>query len=144
MLPIITMEGTVVADPELRFAPSGTAVGSFRLAANGRKFLAEENKWVDDKVLFMSVTCFKQLAENCAESLRKGDLVVVTGPLETHEWEDDNGNKRSRTQMIANSVSASLMFRTIPHGEQKRVERSSSPSTDDAWTAPNAAEDPPF
>jgi single-strand DNA-binding protein len=144
VLPVITMEGTVVADPELRFAPTGTAVGNFRLVANGRK-RTESGEWVDDKTLWMSVTCFRQLAENVAESLRKGDLAVATGTLQTEEWENQEGKKQSRTVMIANSVSASLMFRTIPHGEARRAERSSSPPSDDAWTAPSSqAEEPPF
>jgi single-strand DNA-binding protein len=144
VLPVVTMEGTVVADPELRFAPSGTAVGKLRLAANSRKLNKETNQWEDDKSLFLSVTYFGAMAEHVAESLRKGDLATATGKLQTESWETEAGEKRSMIVMIADSVGVALRFRTIPHGEQKRVERSSTPPADDAWTAPNAAEDPPF
>jgi len=146
MLPQVTVEGRVVNDPELRFAPSGVAVGSFRLVASSRK-QDESGQWVDDKTLWLGVTCFKQLAENVAESLRRGDLVVVTGRLQTDEWESDTGEKRSRTELVANGVAASLMFRTIPHGEGRaeRVSAGDAPAAaSDPWTAPPAADEPPF
>ena len=144
-LPHICMEGTVVADPELRFSPSGVAVGSFRLVANGRKFDKDKNEWVDDKVLWMRVVCFRQLAENAVESLRKGDIAVVTGKINTDEWEDKDGQKRSAVQLVADSVAASLQFRTVAHGEG-RASRSSAPSepSGDPWASGAQPEEPPF
>lgn len=145
MLPTITVEGRVVGDPELRFSAGGMAIGSFRLVADQKKNVNGE--WVDDKVLWMPVTCFKQLAENCAESLAKGDLVMVTGKLQTEEWES-NGEKKSRVTLIANNVGPSLMFRHIPHGgSTSRVERSTAPA-DDKWSsggeAASQTDEPPF
>lgn len=144
MLPIVTVsDARVVNDPELRYAATGTAVGSFRVVASNRKQNAQ-GEWEDDKTLWLGVTCFKQLAENCAESLRKGDLVSVTGKLQTDEWETDNGEKRSRTVLIADAVSVSLRFRTILHGEG-RAERTREPDPDDKWAAPRPSSDePPF
>lgn len=143
MLPVVTIEGRVVADPELRFAPSGVAVGSFRMVAASRK-KNEAGEWVDDKTLWMKVTCFKQLAENVAESLCKGDLVVVTGRLQTEEWEKD-GEKRSATVMVADTVSASLAFRTVPRSEETRGERApaAAPAVD-PWSGGASTEEPPF
>lgn len=145
MLPQVTVEGRVVNDPELRFGPSGIAIGSFRLVASSRK-KNEQDEWVDDRVLWLAVTCFRQLAENVAESLRKGDLVVVTGRLQTEEWETNEGEKRSRTELVANGVGASLQFRTIPHSEKRaeRVAASDAPAENDPWAAPPAADEPPF
>jgi single-strand DNA-binding protein len=147
VLPIVTVsDARVVNDPELRFAPSGTAVGNFRVVASNRK-QNEQGEWVDDKVLWLNVTCFKQIAENAAESLRKGDLVSVTGRLQTDEWETQEGEKRSRIVLIADQVAVSLRFRTIRHGEG-RVERSQAAAPDaDPWaTAPPTTGDdePPF
>lgn len=144
VLPLCTMEGRVVNDPELRFSPSGVAVGSFRCVANSRK-KNEAGEWVDDKVLWMRVVCFKQLAENTVESLRKGDLVTVVGRINTDEWEDSDGQKRSAVQLVADSVSASLQFRTIPHGSGQAT-RSQGGSTppDDPWASGAQPEEPPF
>lgn len=145
MLPIVTVpEARVVNDPELRFSPSGVAVGNFRIVCSSRK-KNENDEWVDDKTLWLSVTCFKQLAENCAESLRKGDLVSVTGKLQTDEWESEGGEKRSRTVIIADGVAASLRFRTITHGAGQ-AERSTSPATSDPWATGGgpSSDEPPF
>lgn len=144
MLPKITLEGRLVGDPELRFAPSGVAVGSFRLVAADRK--KEGDEWVDGDTLWMPVTVFKQLAEHVVDSCAKGDLVVVTGKIRTHEWESQEGEKRSRVEMIADTVSVSLQFRTVPH-TAGRTERSSAPS-EDKWNSGGQqaaqSDDPPF
>lgn len=134
MLPQVTIDGRMVADPELRFAPSGVAVGKFRVVASSRKQV--DGEWVDDKTLWMQVTCFKKLAENVVDSLVKGDLVVVTGRISTDEWTTDAGEKRSSVVMIADSVAPSLAFRTIPHSAG-RAERSSGGEAD-PWASPAA------
>lgn len=144
-LPLIAMEGNIVADPELRFSPSGIAVCTFRMAANSRK-KNEAGEWVNDKTLWMRVICFRQLAENTVESLRKGDTAVVVGRISTNEWEDSTTHeKRSAVEMVADSVSASVQFRTIPHGSG-RAERTSGSVTepDDPWASAPQPEDPPF
>lgn len=158
MLPLVTIEGRVVADPELRFATSGVAVGRMRLVASKQK-KNDAGEWVDDKTLWINCTMFKTLAENVAESIVKGDLVTVVGRLQTDEWTDkDSGEKRSQTVVIADSVAASLQFRTIKHGDQ-RAERSGGQGRqggqggqqahDDPWaTGPSGGsgfnDDPPF
>lgn len=122
MLPRITLEGRVVADPGLTFGKSGTAVCKMRLVAADRRLNQQSGEWEDGDTLWMDVTCFKQLAENVVESVVKGDLVIVTGKIRTEEWDDrDTGAKRSKVAMIADTVSASLQFRTIPHGEARRT-----------------------
>lgn len=146
-LPLVTVEGRAVNDPELRFAPSGVAVGRLRMVASSRK-RTEAGEWVDDKTLWLDVTFFKQLAENVAESIGKGDLITVVGKLQTDEWTNEAGEKRSKIVLIADSVSASLQFRTIKHGEGK-VQRSSSqapnqPAREEAWSAPPQDDQPPF
>lgn len=152
MLPEVSMEGRLTADPELRFSPSGIAVGSFTLAANSRKKNEQTGEWEDDKVLFLSVTCFKQLAENVAESLRKGDLAMVTGRMNTDQWEDQqSGEKRSMTRLVANAVGLSLMMRQIDRGAIRETNRRRSdqgPDTGDPWASspapPTQSEEPPF
>jgi single-strand DNA-binding protein len=144
MLPVVTVEGRMVVDPELRFAQSGTAVGKFRVVASNRK-KDESGEWKDDKTLWLDVTCFDKVAENVAESLEKGDLVVVVGRIQTDEWETDDGQKRSKIVMVANSVAADLKFRTIKHGEGK-TSRSKGAPADDPWAKgpPEDTDEPPF
>lgn len=146
VLPMVTIEGRVATEPELRFAPSGIAIAKLRLVASSQKKNDATGKWEDDKTLWINVTCFKQLAENVCESIAKGDLVVVVGRLETNEWETKEGEKRSVIQCVANSVSASLQFRTIRHGDQRPVERSASTPANDPWATVGAGqvEEPPF
>lgn len=144
MLPNVTIEGRVVADPELRFSPSGVAVGSMRIVAASRKQNPETKEWEDDKTLWMNVSCFKTLAENVAESVAKGDMVVVTGRIFTDEWTSPEGEKRSAVKMNADTVSVSLQWRTVPHGGG-RTERTSAPtgSTSAGPALPDDSE-PPF
>jgi len=145
------MEGRMVADPELRFSTSGVAVGSFRLAANSRK-KNDQGEWVDDRVLFLDVVCFKQLAENVAESLRKGDLVMVSGRLSTDQWEDQQtGEKRSKSSLAANSVGLSLAMRQIDRGAIRETTRQRSEGGQpppDPWAAGPVdrpqSDEPPF
>lgn len=152
MLPRITLEGRAVADPELRFGQSGTAICRMRLVAADRRKNDQTGEWEDSDTLWMDVTCFKQLAENVVESVVKGDLVVVTGKIRTEEWEDrDSGGKRSKVSMVADTVSASLQFRIIPHGEARRASAPAPVNQAYGGAAPSAygggvpqADEPPF
>jgi len=153
MLPQVTIEGRVVEDPELRFSPSGMAVGKVRLVADQKK-KTDSGEWVDDKVLWITATCFKQLAENMVESVAKGDLVTVVGKLQTDSWETAAGDKRSMITVVANSVAVSLAFRTVRHGEgrserpaqQGGAQARQQPAPDPWASGPSggSADDPPF
>ncbi|MFD9152351.1 single-stranded DNA-binding protein, partial [Streptomyces diastaticus] len=73
----ITLVGNVVADPELRFTPSGAPVANFRVASTPRTFDRQTNEWKDGDTLFLSVSVWRQQAENVAESIKRGDRVIV-------------------------------------------------------------------
>lgn len=147
-LPLITIEGRAVIDPELRFSPNGVAIAKFRVVASSQKKNEATGTWEDDKTLWINVTCFKQLAEHVAESVAKGDLITVVGRLQTNAWETKEGEKRSVIECIANSVAASLLFRNIPHsaGRVERGNADSAPADNDPWAAQTGAnpEEPPF
>ena len=97
--------GNLVADPELRFTGSGTAVCNVRVANNRKKPSGEE------EATFMSVTCWQGLAENVAEELHKGDRVVVVGRLQQRQFEKRDGSKGESIEIVADEVSRSLRFR---------------------------------
>ena len=109
----VTVVGNVTRDPELRFAQSGTAIASFGLAWNRRRQDQE------DEVSFFDVTCFRQLAENVAESLKKGARVVVYGTLQQRSWESDQG-RRSKVEILADDVAPSLKWATAAVTKNER------------------------
>ena len=103
----VVIVGNVTRYPELRFIQSGTAVASFGLAWNQRSSQGGE-----EKAHFFDVTCWRDLAENVADSIEKGDRVVVYGRLDYRSWESENGEKRSAVQIVADEVSPSLRWAT--------------------------------
>ena len=103
----VTVVGNVTRDPELRFTPNGAAVTSFGLAWN-RKGQNDE-----DVVSFFDVTCWSGLAENVAESITKGSRVVVYGRLDQRSWENPEGERRSKVEIVADDVSPSLRWATV-------------------------------
>lgn len=106
----VTVVGNVTRDPELRFTPSGAAVATFGLAWNRRSQNARGE--TEEQVSFFDVTCWRQLAENVAESLNKGARVIVYGRLEQRSWETQDGDRRSKVEIIADDVAPSLRWAT--------------------------------
>jgi single-strand DNA-binding protein len=103
----ITIVGNLTRDPELRFTPSGAAVANFGVAWNLKGRDGQE-----DKVSFFDVTCWRQLAENVSDSLTKGSRVVVYGRLDQRSWENQDGDRRSKVEIIADDVAPSLKWAT--------------------------------
>lgn len=104
-LPTITItEGTLVADPELRYANNGTAVVNFRVASNSRRKNESTGQWEDGDTTFLSVSAFRGLAENVASEFGKGNKITVTGQLKQRDVERD-GQKRTYYDVNAQSVS---------------------------------------
>ncbi|MCA1218856.1 single-stranded DNA-binding protein [Streptomyces sp. 8L] len=108
----ITMTGNVVADPELRFTPSGVAVCNFRMANTPRKFSRQTNEWEDGETLFLGVAVWRQQAEHVAESIQRGMRVIVVGHLTQRQYEDREGAKRSSYEIQAEDVAPSLLKAT--------------------------------
>jgi single-strand DNA-binding protein len=85
----ITIAGNVVDTPKLRRTKSGHFVANFRVASTPRRFDRESNTWVDGSTLFVTVTCWRAMGENVAQSLRKGQPIVVLGRYYQREYERD-------------------------------------------------------
>ena len=94
--------GNLGRDPEMRYTPSGQAVTQFSVATN-RNYRDPQGEWQSETEWFRVVVWAEQ-AERVAESLRKGHKVFVEGRLQTRQWEDQTGNKRYTTELIANRV----------------------------------------
>jgi single-strand DNA-binding protein len=112
-----TVIGNLVDDPELRFTSSGIAVTNLRVAVTQR--IQQDGEWRDGDTSFLKVNVWRAQAEHLADSLTKGDRVMVTGRLRQRSWETPQGDKRSVTEIEADEVGASLKFATA------KVERTS-------------------
>ncbi|UIZ92088.1 single-stranded DNA-binding protein [Corynebacterium sp. CNCTC7651] len=108
----ITVVGNLVADPELRFIPSGAAVANFRIASTPRSFNRETNQWEDGEALFLTCNCWRQMAENVAETLTKGMRVIVNGRLKQRSYQTREGESRTVFEIEVEEVGPSLKYAT--------------------------------
>ena len=88
--------GNLTRDPDVRYTANGGAVCQFTVACNGQKS--------DDDVYFADVVVFGKIAESCRQYLTKGSSVLVEGRLKEDKWEDQQGNKHSKTRVYADRV----------------------------------------
>lgn len=88
-------------DPEVRYTPGGTAVANFNLATSETR---NKNGQKETKTEWHKVVAFGKVAEICGEYLAKGRQVYIEGKLQTRSWEDKDGNKRTSTEIVANTV----------------------------------------
>jgi single-strand DNA-binding protein len=145
----LTAVGNLTGDVELRFTSSGQAVAEFTIAVNPRERDAATGNYRDGDPSFVSVQVWRQLAENCAESLTKGTRVIATGRWREERWEDKEGQKRSRWRLTADSVGPDLTFATA---KLNRTTRRAETPPGDPWAtgSPNRPADqspqgdPPF
>jgi len=126
--------GNLGRDPEMRYTPGGQAVTQFSVATN-RNYRDPQGEWQSETEWFRVVVWAEQ-AERVAEYLRKGHKVYVEGRIQTRQWEDQSGNKRYTTELIANRVQ-SLERRDRedgppPPGESPSGSSSGSPGADAA------------
>lgn len=106
----VSINGNLVADPELSYGESGIAHAKLRVAVNQR-FQAADGTWRDGIPVFHNVSAFRSLAENVAHSMRKGDPVTVTGDLEFRSYEKDGAQHEAR-RIVAEIVGPDLRFGT--------------------------------
>ncbi|GMU78151.1 MAG: single-stranded DNA-binding protein [Acidimicrobiia bacterium] len=115
----VTIVGNVTRDPEVRYTAGGQANATFGVAVNRRWQNRQTNEW-EERVSFFNVVCWREMAENVAESIGKGTRVVVTGRLEQRSWETDNGEKRSVIEIVADEVAPSLRWATATINRNER------------------------
>jgi single-strand DNA-binding protein len=98
----VMLIGNLGSDPEMRFTPNGNPVTSFRMATS-RSFLDSDGERRQETEWFTVVVWGKQ-AESCNQFISKGKQVYVEGRLRTRSWEGQDGQKRFRTEVVANRV----------------------------------------
>ena len=115
----VFLVGNITRDPELRFTPSGQATASFGLAVNRRWQNKQSQEW-EEATSFFDIVCWREMAEHASESLGKGSRVMVSGRLEQRSWETQDGDKRSKVEVVADEVGPSLRWATA---EVRKSER---------------------
>ncbi len=115
----VTLVGNVTRDPELRFTNTGQATTTFGLAVNRRWQNRQTQEW-EEATSFFDVVCWREMAENAAESLSRGARVIVTGRLEQRSWETPEGDKRSKIEVVADEIGASIRWATAQVTKNER------------------------
>jgi single-strand DNA-binding protein len=115
----IVLVGNVTRDPELRFTPSGQATATFGLACNRRWQNRQTQEW-EEATSFFDIVCWRDMAENAAESLGRGSRIIVSGRLEQRSWETADGDKRSKVEVIADEIGPSLRWATAQVTKNER------------------------
>lgn len=116
----IQATGHLTAEPETTFTPSGQQVTKFRVAVTPRK-RQPTGEWVDGETTFLPCEAWGDLGEHTAESLARGDQVIVSGVLRTQRWKDGQGNDRERLFVRVDEVGPSLRYATaLPRKVDRR------------------------
>jgi len=131
------MVGNLTSDPELKMLPSGTAVCNIRLAGNDRRYNKQTGAWESGDSIYLSAVLWREQAENAAESLSRGDQVIVTGKLEQRSYEAKDGSgTRQTVELAVDHIGPSLM-----RAVAKPQRANSAPATAAAgWGVPAADE----
>jgi len=99
----VILIGNLGNDPEKRFTAGGQPVATFNIATTER-WKDRANGQPQERTEWHRIVVWGQQAENCAQYLAKGRQVFVEGRLQTRQWEDKDGNKRSTTEVVAQRV----------------------------------------
>ena len=130
----VILIGRLGRDPEVRYTSDGTAVANFTIATS--------DEWKDkqtgekrERTEWHRIIAWRRLGEICGEYLSKGRQVYIEGSLQTREWEDQEGNKRRTTEVVASNM------QMLGSREQTDSFSSEARSTDQGSTAKEPQED---
>lgn len=98
----VMLIGRLGSDPAMRYTPTGTPVANFRMAVNHRRTTPEGES--HDDTTWLTVVAWQRLAETIDQYVRKGRRVYVEGRLQTRQWEDQSGQKRNTTEVVATDL----------------------------------------
>lgn len=124
---LITIVGNLVDDPELRYTPSGDAVTNFRIASTPRVYDRESNEWSDGETLFLTCHVWREYAENVAESLTRGNRVIVHGRLKQRSYDNREGERRTVYEIDVEDIGPTLRFHTATLTRHNAAEKEPEP-----------------
>jgi single-strand DNA-binding protein len=121
--------GNLGRDPEMRYTPAGRPVTTFSVATSRNWTTAEGERRSETE--WFNIVAWGSLAEICSQYLKKGQQVYVEGRLQTRHWEDDQGNKRNATEVVAREMTMLSERREKTEGETGEPEESFPQSDED-------------
>jgi single-strand DNA-binding protein len=122
-----TITGNLTREPEIRYTREGQANTQLGVAVN-RRWQDRATQERQEATSFFDVVCWRDLAENVALSLSKGMRVVVSGRIEQRSWETDDGEHRSKVEIVADEIGPSLRFATADVQRTQRRQATEEPS----------------
>lgn len=131
----VTIVGNLTRQPELRFTTTGKPVANVGVAVN--RLISRPGEERKEDTSFFDVTCWDSLANNVAD-LPSGTRVIVTGRLQQRSWETEEGEKRSRVEIVATDVGPSLRWATA------EVTKNPKATSGGVNTPPPSAYEEPF
>lgn len=131
--------GNLTRDPELRYTPNGQAVASFAVATN-RRYPDKSGNWVDAEPEFHEIVAWAKLGEGANQALKKGDRVYISGRLQTRSWEGQDGSRRSRTELVADTILGpdQVGRASFQSAQQPMVAQPAAPASANATATPAA------
>lgn len=138
---IMTITGNVGSDVEHRVVTDQATVATFRMACTPRVLRAGE--WTDAPTTWLTVQCWRTLADNVSNALHKGEPVIVTGRLRTQSWTTEDGELRERSILEATSVGHDLTRGISNFVKNIRYPAVEVPADRESEDAPEDAEEPP-
>ena len=132
----VVLVGNITRDPELRFTNTGQPTASFGLAVNRRWQNRQTQEW-EEATSFFDVVCWREMAENVSETLTRGARVMVAGRFEQRSWETQEGDKRSKVEVVADEIGPSLRWATAQITKNERRGPSDGPPAS-GGTAPRS------
>ena len=99
----VILIGNLGQDPEVRFTPSGTAVANLNLATSDT-WMDRQSGQRQERTEWHRVVLFNKTAEIAQQYLKKGSKVYIEGRLQTRKWQDQNGQDRYSTEIVANDM----------------------------------------
>ena len=99
----VVLAGRITADPELKQTASGISVLTLTLAVN-RSYVSKSSEQGERQADFISVVAWRQTAEFISKYFKKGSAICVTGSIQTRNWQDQQGNRRYATEVVADEA----------------------------------------
>ena len=139
MLNTAILMGRLTADPELKTTQSGLSVTSFCVAVD-RRYQKDGEKQAD----FINVVAWRQIAEFICKYFKKGQMIAVQGSIQTRNYEDKNGNKRTAVEIVADNVSFCGSKSESDEQNPQNASRPSVNTTNDDFTPLHTDDGFPF